>query len=204
MAETLALPEKGETHAAAAYLDTLAAPSTGESLPPVCQNETVNAVALHYLDMAVRSGIADCSIRLEIPEDTGSIPAYVLCIVIGNLLENAVAACAGTDAPFIRMRGRLAEGILTTVMDNRHASISMTPEDSFLSLKPGGGIELLSVRSIAERHGGGYCILIVRVPAAGLSHGCPARFSPGGFPPVAACGIGRRSPCRSVRPSVSP
>ncbi len=149
------LLEKGETHAASAYLDALAAPSTGESLPSVCQNETVNAVALHYLNMAVKSGIADCSIRLEIPEDTGGVPAHALCIVIGNLLENAVTACAGADAPFIRMRGRLADGILTIVMDNRYVNINRTPEGGFLSGKPGGGIGLLSVRSIAEKYGGG-------------------------------------------------
>ena len=149
------LLEKGETHAAAVYLDALIAPSAGESLPPVCQNETVNAVALHYLDMAVRSGVTDCSIRLEIPEDTGSVPAHALCVVVGNLLENAVAACAGADAPFIRMRGRLADGILTIVMDNRYASVSRMPEGGFLSGKPGGGIGLLSVRSIAEKYGGG-------------------------------------------------
>ena len=149
------LLEKGETHAAAVYLDALIAPSAGESLPPVCQNETVNAVALHYLDMAVRSGVTDCSIRLEIPEDTGSVPAHALCVVVGKLLENAVAACAGADAPFIRMRGRLADGLLTIVMDNRYASISRTPEGGFLSGKPGGGIGLSSVRSIAEKYGGG-------------------------------------------------
>ena len=149
------LLEKGEAHAASAYLDALTAPSSWESLPSVCRNETVNAVALHYLDIAARSGITDCSIRLEIPEDTGSVPAHALCVVVGNLLENAVAACAGADAPFIRMRGRLADGLLTIVMDNRYASISRTPEGGFLSGKPGGGIGLSSVRSIAEKYGGG-------------------------------------------------
>ena len=149
------LLEKGDTHAASAYLDALTAPSSWESLPSVCRNETVNAVALHYLDMAARSGITDCSIRLEIPEDTGSVPAHALCVVVGNLLENAVEACAGADAPFIRMRGRLADGLLTIVMDNRYAGISRTPEGGFLSGKPGGGIGLSSVRSIAEKYGGG-------------------------------------------------
>ena len=149
------LLEKGETHAAAVYLDALAAPSTGESLPPVCRNETVNAVALYYLDMAARSGITDCSIRLDIPEAAGRVPVHALCIVVGNLLENAVTACAEADAPFIRMRGRLADGILTIVMDNRYDKIHRTPEGGFSSGKPGGGIGLRSVRSIAEKYGGG-------------------------------------------------
>lgn len=147
--------EKGEAAAAASYLEALAVPLTGERLPSVCQNETVGAVALHYLNMAARSGIRDCSIELDIPEDTGRVPVYALCLVVGNLLENAVAACAGAEAPFIRMRSRLSGGILTIVMDNRYAYIRRTPEGDFASSKPGGGIGLKSVRSVAEKHGGG-------------------------------------------------
>lgn len=147
--------EKGEAHAALAYLDTLIVPPTRESLPSVCRNETINAVALHYLNMAARSGITDCSIRLDIPEDTGKVPVHALCTVIGNLLENAVAACVGTDTPFIRMRSRLTDGMLTIVMDNRYASIQRTPDGGFHSRKAGGGIGLWSVRSIAEKYGGG-------------------------------------------------
>lgn len=147
--------EKGESNAASAYLNALAMPSASENLPPVCKNETVNAVALHYQAMAIQSGIPDCSIKLDIPNETGQVPAYALCIVVGNLLENAVTACIGADTPFIHMRGRLADGILTIVMDNRYSSIHPTPEGGFSSGKPGGGIGLLSIRSIAEKYGGG-------------------------------------------------
>ncbi len=147
--------EKGDTKAAGAYLDALAVPSVSEKLPPACRNETVNAVVLHYQAMAIRSGITDCSIKLDIPEETGRIPIHALCLVIGNLLENAVAACAGAEAPFIRMRGRLADGILTIVMDNRYTDIRQTPEGDFYSTKPGGGIGLWSIRSVAEKYGGG-------------------------------------------------
>lgn len=149
------LMEKGEAHAALAYLDALTLPSAGEGLPSVCRNETVNAVALHYLNLATRSGVTDCSIRLDIPEDTGRVPVHALCTLIGNLLENAVAACAGADAPFIHMHGRLSDGMLTIVMDNRYTRVLRTPEGGFRSLKPGGGIGLWSVRSIAEKYGGG-------------------------------------------------
>ncbi len=147
--------EKDETNAAVAYLNALSVPSTGEKFPPVCRNESVNAVALYYQDMAVRSGIADCSIKLDIPEETGRVPVHALCIIVGNLLENAVTACAKADSPFIRMRGRFADGILTIVMDNRYADICRTSEGSFRSRKPGGGTGLWSVRSIAEKYGGG-------------------------------------------------
>ena len=83
------------------------------------------------------------------------VPVHALCIIVGNLLENAVTACAKADSPFIRMRGRFADGILTIVMDNRYTDICRTSEGSFRSRKPGGGTGLWSVRSIAEKYGGG-------------------------------------------------
>lgn len=149
------LLEKGDAKAAAAYLDALAVPPANEKFPPACRNETVNAVALHYRTIAVRSGITDCSVKLDIPEDTGRVPIHALCLVVGNLLENAVAACAEAESPFIRMRGRLADGILTIAMDNRYTKIQQTPEGGFCSTKPGGGIGLWSIRSVAEKYGGG-------------------------------------------------
>lgn len=149
------LLEKGDAEAAATYLNALAAPPVNEKLQPTCRNETVNAVVLHYQTMAIRSGITDCSVRLDIPEDTGRVPTHALCLMVGNLLENAVAACAGAEAPFIRMRGRLADGILTITMDNRYTDIRQTPEGGFCSTKPGGGIGLWSIRSVAEKYGGG-------------------------------------------------
>jgi len=147
--------EKGDAKAAAAYLDALTRPSTGENLPPACRNETVNAVVLHYQAIALRSGVTDCSVKLDIPDDTGRVPVHALCMVIGNLLENGIAACAGSKSPFIRMRSRFSDGILTIVMDNRYTSVCRTPEGGFRSTKPGGGIGLWSIRCVAEKYDGG-------------------------------------------------
>jgi len=147
--------EKDDAKAATAYLDALTIPATDENLPPACKNETVNAVVLHYQAIALQSGITDCSVKLDIPDDTGRVPVHALCMVIGNLLENAIAACAGSESPFIRMRSRFSDGILTIVMDNRYTNIRRTAEGGFCSTKPGGGIGLRSIRSVAEKYDGG-------------------------------------------------
>lgn len=146
--------ESGELRPLSSYLDALAANIPEEQDERLCENEAVNAVAVYYRGAAHKAGIEDCSICLDIPEDTGRVPPGEMCVLIGNLLENAVAACQGTEKPFIRMRSRLADGILTVTLDNRFLSVKPGPDGSFLSGKPGGGIGLHSIRSVAEKYGG--------------------------------------------------
>lgn len=136
------------------YLAELSSKIPSEPLKRVCVNDAVNAVALYYQTAAHEAGIASCTILLDIPENTGHVPESDLCVVIGNLLENAVAACKDTKEPFIRMCSRFSNGVLTITMDNRFSQVTMTPDRGFLSSKPGGGIGLSSIRSIAEKHQG--------------------------------------------------
>ncbi|MCI8442802.1 MAG: GHKL domain-containing protein [Provencibacterium sp.] len=147
--------ENGETGELFSYLDTLSEKIPEEREQRLCENSAVNAVAVYYRQAALKAGIADCSIRLDIPEDIGRVPASELCVIIGNLLENATAACKGTEKPFIRMCSRTADGILTIALDNRFSFVKRGPDGSFLSSKPGGGIGLASIRSVAEKYGGG-------------------------------------------------
>lgn len=149
---------EGQTEQLSRYLNAMLGdlPSGTDS---VCPNDAVNAVALYHQAAALRAGISSVSLRLEqIPAELCPPPPELegdLCVLIGNLLENAVAACKEAEQPFIRMHSRFADGILTITMDNRFSHVSRTPEGEFLSTRPGGGIGLLSIRSIAEKYGGG-------------------------------------------------
>lgn len=136
-----------------AYLDELSAHIPEEPLCRLCENDAVNAVAVHYQSMAHKLGITDCSILLPIPQDTGNVPESDICVIVGNLLENAVAAAQNTEHPFIHMRGRFTDGILTITMDNSFLTDKM-PDKSFHSPKPDGGIGLASIQSVTEKHGG--------------------------------------------------
>ena len=147
--------KEGQTEKLSAYLDALLGelPSGAES---VCPNDAVNAVALYHQAAARRAGILSVSLRLEqVPEVCAPELESDLCVLVGNLLENAVAACRDAQQPFIRMHSRYADGILTLAMDNRFSTVNQTPDGEFLSTRPGGGIGLLSIRSIAEAYGGG-------------------------------------------------
>lgn len=137
------------------YIDALSADIPMDTEERQCENDAVNAVAQYYLSMAREAGTASVSLALHIPSDTGQVQETDLCVIIGNLLENAVTACAGLPNSFIRMQSRIQYGIMTITMDNSCPSVYKNPDGSFRSRKTGGGSGLGSVRSAAEKYGGG-------------------------------------------------
>ena len=105
-------------------------------------------------NQAQAAGISDLSLQLSaIPADCGSCEND-LCIVIGNLLENAVRASKEASDPFIQLNCRFEQGLLSLSMTNSYASVSRAGDGTFLTTRDGGGIGLLSIRFIAERYGG--------------------------------------------------
>lgn len=62
------------------------------SVNKYCKNHAVNAVVTHYLAAIEMEGIS-ADVRLCIPEQVGNVSEIDLCVVMGNLLENAVEAC---------------------------------------------------------------------------------------------------------------
>ena len=81
------------------------------------------------------------------------------CVLIGNLLENAVDACADTDdgiQPFIRLHVcQTSSSMLSITADNTSASGPTWSGDRLLSTKHTGyGIGTESIRMIAERYHG--------------------------------------------------
>lgn len=147
----------GERDKLDAYLQELLANVPSNEVQQLCDNQVVNAVAYYYYDLAKKQGITDISIQLSIPVDTGQILASDLCVVVGNLLENAIAACAPLPEgqASIRMRSRQRFDILALTLDNSFASVEPAGDGFFRSTKPGGGTGLTSIRSIAEKYQGG-------------------------------------------------
>lgn len=137
------------------YLDILNANIPVDTEERLCENDAVNAVASYYLSMARKAGITSVSLTLCIPSDIGQVQETDLCIVVGNLLENAITACKEAKNPFIRMQSRIRYGIMTITMDNSYRTVHRNPDGSFQSQKAGGGTGLGSVCSVAEKYGGG-------------------------------------------------
>lgn len=137
------------------YLNALSANIPVDTEERLCENDAVDAVARYYLSMAQKTGLTSVSLALHIPSDTGQVQETDLCIIIGNLLENAVTACRGREHSFLRMQSRIQYGIMTITMDNSCPLVCKNPDGSFRSRKTGGGSGLASILSAAEKYGGG-------------------------------------------------
>ncbi len=142
--------EKNETDKMRAYLNELIDAIPQSSFPTFCANQSVNSLCSYYATHAQNAGI-DISIIIDIPEKSEKISDSHLCIVIGNLLDNALHANEGKKGErFIKLRSSLEAGMLYITMDNTY----VPGKKKVHADGSEHGIGLLSVRNIAEAHGG--------------------------------------------------
>ena len=137
------------------YLSTLISdiPSAEASF---CENKAVNAVVAHHAALCQKNHIS-LTAELAVPEQTGNVTEGDLCVIFGNLLENALEACCRmTEGDrFIKIRSSLQHQLLTITMDNSFDGKIHKKGGRFISSKRDDfGIGLESVRSVAVKAGG--------------------------------------------------
>ena len=117
---------------------------------PVCGNYAVDVVTRHYLAMARAAG-AELDVRLDLPQRVG-IPDSDLCIVFGNLFENAALAVTRQAAGprFLTARCMVENGHIVLSVDN-----SADPEVMLSKRAFQRGVGQTSVAAVAEKYGGG-------------------------------------------------
>ncbi len=121
-----------------------------------CDNVFVNSTMCFYFQQAIESQI-QLDINVQIPNSNANISDANLCVIFGNILENAIEACKRLPCAerWIRLRTSVSGDMLFICMDNSFSGEIKTEENAFLSTKHSGrGSGLLSVQTIAERHDG--------------------------------------------------
>jgi len=121
-----------------------------------CENYAVNAIVNHYLTFAKNDGVST-TMKLNVPANAGGVKESDLCVIVGNLLENAVEACRTLpkDKRFIRLFSYVQDNTLTFTMENSFDGNYKQWGDLFYSTKRDGeGIGLSSVQAVAERYDG--------------------------------------------------
>ena len=122
-----------------------------------CKNYAVNAILSFYAEKAEKNGISmQVTIQMADPPVN---PETEFCVLVGNLLEHAVDACADTDAEiqsFIRLHVvQTGSSMLSITADNTSSGSPNWSGDKLLSTKHSGyGIGTESIRMIAERYSG--------------------------------------------------
>lgn len=119
------------------------------------KNLAVDAVLRYYVEKAVQEGIS-LSVSFQMGEKA-VIPEPDLCVLLGNLLENALEACSrAPKEKRIQVNARqVGESMLFITVDNTSFEGPRLEGGRFLSSKRKGfGTGTESVRAIAERFHG--------------------------------------------------
>lgn len=133
------------------YIDSFPA-----TLPIQCENAAVDAITKYYMENA-KSDNVSMETRMNLPKQL-SITGSDFCIILGNLLENALEACERTsESPkFIEVNAQISgkQMILLTVKNSADKPIQKK-QGSFLSSKrEGRGTGIVSVENLAAKYNG--------------------------------------------------
>ena len=117
-----------------------------------CRNQAVNGLLKEYAARAKRAGISFC-VQMDLSAHV-PIDDLTLCIVTGNLLENALEACQRMEGnSFINVRGRWLEDHLMMLVENSYNGQIRKSGDRILSAKKDGGLGLFSIRRMLNHPG---------------------------------------------------
>lgn len=147
--------DSGDDENLRAYLQAQTVSMPADGLRQYCRNYAVNLLLNHYAGQYIQMGI-DYEFQVELPEGLKTAEPDV-CVVVGNLLENAQEACAGQKEPYVRAVARLT-GLhaLTIIVDNTAPQPPQVGRDGALlsSKAPDRGVGTQSIRYIAQQYGG--------------------------------------------------
>ncbi len=147
--------ETGESQKLLGYLDQLERTIPAETSLFFCANPALNALVSYYHQQAMEQD-TQVDMVLNLPAKTGVLDAD-LCIVFGNLLENALEACRRQRETrrFITVNAAMAGTRLIITVDNSFEEGILQEEGYFLSSKRmGRGIGTTSVQAVARKYGG--------------------------------------------------
>ncbi|MEG2685121.1 MAG: ATP-binding protein, partial [Erysipelotrichaceae bacterium] len=136
------------------YMTSLSNKLDESAIIKYTSDNTLNAIISHYEHQAEYNEI-ETNIKIMISDDI-NIDIYDLCIVIGNLFENAVEACCRMG-----FKGRSIDIIMEVVNDyliikvkNSFNGVIKLDNDRYVTSKKHGGIGLSSINGIVNKYNG--------------------------------------------------
>jgi hypothetical protein len=121
-----------------------------------CHNDTINALVGYYADLCQREEI-ELELALSVPERL-TIDDVDLCVIFGNLLENAVEASRKITKgkKHIFVASQTSGNKLLITADNTYEEALRVKNGTYLSSKRknAAGIGLASITAVAKKYGG--------------------------------------------------
>lgn len=132
--------DNGDLSALASYIQDYSGSIPTEAFHDYCGNSAVNSILTYYAEKAAKEHL-QMNIFFCPLQDT-LIPEPEFCVLLGNLLENALDACCSTKnnaapiSPTITVRaGKTGSHMLTLTVDNTCTVPPVSLEGRFLSSK---------------------------------------------------------------------
>ena len=151
-----ALAERGAWEELRGYLAEVSDGVPADELN-LCENRAVDGVAGRYSALSRQEGIPfHCELKLP---PVLPVPEMDVCVVLQNLLENALEAGRRAEGPrYIRLKASLrGDNLVLLTVENPYSGQLVEKEGVLQSTKrSGAGVGLQSVAHIAEKSGG-YC-----------------------------------------------
>jgi sensor histidine kinase YesM len=151
------LIKSGEGEEVQDYLEVLNDKIDEKTVNEFCKSRVINALLDSFCEIFKKENI-EYEIKVALPPDN-TVDDYELCIILGNLLENAVTACLRTPEnekcyieitmkPFDNQYGIKVENSFDGTVKNDGKTLFTTKND--------GGLGIKSIVSVARKWGGDY------------------------------------------------
>ena len=145
----------GDREALQRYIDQYGASLPADTQWYFCKNFAVNTLMNYYAGQFEEKGI-DFEVQASLPEKL-AMPEPDLCVVLGNLLENAGDACVGQASTYIRVVVKRTDARAITLIVDNTAPVppQRLPNGTYRSHKgEGGGVGIPSVQHLARQYHG--------------------------------------------------
>lgn len=133
------------------YIDSFPA-----TIPTQCENAAVDAITKYYMEIA-KSRNVPMETKMNLPKQL-PVSDSDFCIVLGNLIENAVEACdrMQKDPKFIQVSTRITgkRMLLLTVKNSADKPIQKKQGGLLSSKREGSGTGIVSVENLAVKYNG--------------------------------------------------
>ena len=148
--------DEGKLNDLSVYLNDYIAQTKPQDIAMLCTNRLVDSMLKYYYGIAKTLDI-NMTFSVDIPKNY-PVSDSDLCIIFGNLIENAVDACRIQEQGrrYIQVKARIANNkMLVISISNSYDSEVTETKEGFLSSKHEGiGIGISSVDLVAKKNGG--------------------------------------------------
>lgn len=155
IADIKVLIESGNTQEALRVLGSFDEQNKNTSVPHYCDNPTVNAILVYYVQKAEHDGITvetDCRLPEQLPTEASEV-----AMVLANAIENAIHACGRVPQDgerLIKIKLVSSPQLAIEISNSYAGKIEFDENGIPVSTEIGHGLGTKSISAFVERHDG--------------------------------------------------